>query len=112
MIVVDSLFNGESYYHGPMKGQARRVGSRTGHQWCHMMATGGLEELNAFAKRIGLKVEWRDGDHYDLTPSKRVAAIKAGAVGITREQSIEITRWQRFNGPRPAWAHEPQPRLI
>ena len=42
-----------------------------------------IEELHAFAKRIGLRRTWfqnhRVLPHYDLTPARREAALNAGA---------------------------------
>ena len=52
---------------------------------CHMSSDVGPEELHAFAKRIGMKRSWYQGGrhpHYDLTPSKRVLAVKMGAVEV------------------------------
>lgn len=52
----------------------------------HMQADS-LEELHAFADRLGLKRSWfqtksgrPEHDHYDLTRGKRQQAIKMGAV--------------------------------
>ena len=116
MIVVDPLFNAEGLYHGQKAGHARYVGAKNGNLWCHMVSTlpgeDGRRELDEMAVRIGLKTSWRDRDHYDLTPGKRIAAIRAGAREITKAQSVEITRWQRFGAPLPEWAHEMQPKLI
>jgi hypothetical protein len=78
-VYVDELFTMQS-----KNAQAFRVGTRTGHKWCHMFAWPDDAELHVLAQRIGLKPEWvdrsRDGTiHYDLTPKKRAAAIRAGA---------------------------------
>ena len=67
-----------------------RVGGRTAH-WSHLTVEpdGDLNELHAFAARIGLKKSWFQGPpkhrhpHYDVTDSKRQEAIAAGAVAIT-----------------------------
>jgi hypothetical protein len=74
MIYVDEL---ESW--GTILGynnqQAANVGSRHNHQWCHMFADeADCEELHIFAKKIGLKRQWFQGDHYDLVPTKRAKA--------------------------------------
>jgi len=59
------------------------VGERNGHQWCHLWAddTGAL---HAMAQRLGMKREWFQDKpgfpHYDLTPGKRMQALKHGAV--------------------------------
>lgn len=56
---------------------------------CHLTVNGEtpehLEALHELAKRIGLKRSWFQGKrvaHYDLTPSKRVEAIAAGALEV------------------------------
>lgn len=59
---------------------------------CHMTADS-IEELNAFAVKIGLKTAWlqisnQDLPHYDLVASKRRLAVKFGA--------IEITGWAKI----------------
>ena len=61
--------------------------------WCHMLADTS-EELDQVAAQIGLKASWkqhpsRPTEHYDLTPSKRAAAIRAGAI---QKSSREIAR--------------------
>lgn len=95
---------------------ARAVGARTGHLWCHMTSTltgeDGRKELDRLALRIGVRLSWRDGDHYDLTPRRRAAAVAAGAVQITTEQAVELTRAHRYGHPLPEWAQEVQPKLL
>ncbi len=44
-----------------------------------------VEELHAFAERIGLRREWfQDGrsPHYDLTAGRRTTAVRLGAVEL------------------------------
>jgi hypothetical protein len=57
---------------------------------CHMTADS-LDELHELAGRIGLKRSWfqdKSVPHYDLTKSKREAALAAGAVSVdAREQA-------------------------
>jgi hypothetical protein len=51
----------------------------------HMLGTD-LDELHAMAKHIGLQRRWFQGRqsfaHYDLTRTKKVRALEAGAVEI------------------------------
>lgn len=53
---------------------------------CHLTADT-LAELHTFAARLGLKRSWFQNDprmpHYDLVASKRVQAVKLGAVEIS-----------------------------
>lgn len=47
--------------------------------------TDNLEELHAFASRLGLRREWYQNKgfpHYDLTESKRLQAIRLGATQV------------------------------
>lgn len=41
------------------------------------------EELHAMAAAIGVARKWHQGDHYDITQSKRALAIKLGAKAIS-----------------------------
>lgn len=63
---------------------------------CHLTCDGPIEELHAFAERIGLRREWfqehRLAPHYDLAPPKRDAAIRAGAVFVPMRQQIRAIR--------------------
>ena len=66
---------------------ARAVGLRT-TKWAHLTADT-REELHAFAARIGLRRAWFQHAHdyrwhYDVTPGKRAAALRAGAQSIDR----------------------------
>jgi hypothetical protein len=51
-----------------------------------------VDELHAFAARIGLKRIWfQDGDyfpHYDLTVNKHTEAVAKGAILLSREKAI------------------------
>lgn len=54
---------------------------------CHMTADT-IEELNEFAIKIGLKTSWlqisaREIPHYDLVASKRILAVKNGAIELS-----------------------------
>src|SRR5690606_17890862 len=58
---------------------------------CHLTATS-LDELHAFAKRLGLKREWFQdhvlAPHYDLTVKMRAKALSMGAIMVpAREQA-------------------------
>lgn len=62
---------------------------------CHMVADT-LDELHAMADRIGMKREWFQGDastpHYDVSLTRRAAAITAGAVEVDRRGMCEVIR--------------------
>lgn len=102
-VYVDALENwGEIVgYHGAGSAQARRVGVRHGHMWCHMFADAAdAPELHAMAKRIGMRREWFQRDHYDLVPTKRDRVVALGVVEVDRDQSVEIWKKQRVTSDR------------
>lgn len=52
---------------------------------CHMIADT-EEELHSMAHRIGVKRKWYQGNHYDISLTKRRLAVRFGAVEITMRQ--------------------------
>jgi len=60
--------------------------------WCHMAVEtdGDLQELHAFAKKIGLKRAWFQEHiripHYDLVRSKRSLALEWGAIAVSNKE--------------------------
>lgn len=68
-----------------------RVG-RINARWSHLAADG-VDELHAFAQKIGLKRAWFQDKpgfpHYDVTDAKRQQAIRAGAIAITWREMAE-----------------------
>lgn len=81
MVYVDTL---KKYEKEPAGYQGRR---RVQVRWCHMIADS-VDELHAMADRLGLKRAWFQDHprhpHYDLIPTKRAAAIKMGAMALSR----------------------------
>lgn len=71
-----------------------------GHaKWCHMTADT-MDELHEMAELIGLKRSWfqnKDGVtwHYDIVPTKRVLAIRSGAVPVDMHKMGEIISKRR-----------------
>jgi hypothetical protein len=65
---------------------------------CHLFADS-LDELHAFAARIGMKREWFQGHsslgHYDLTANRRKQAVKLGAVEIPPQEVVAMIQRQR-----------------
>ncbi|HEX4334652.1 MAG TPA: DUF4031 domain-containing protein [Polyangiaceae bacterium] len=72
MILVDELVVWPHAKHRCFKGGS-----------AHLTTDGDIEELHAFAKRIGLRRSWFQDHpshpHYDLSPKRHAAAMKAGA---------------------------------
>jgi hypothetical protein len=63
--------------------------------WCHMATDGELEELHAFAARLGLRRAWFQRDHYDLPPHGRAVAVALGAEEVSTGELLS-----RMAGPR------------
>jgi hypothetical protein len=78
-------------------------------QSCHLVADS-LEELKAFGAKIGMKARWLQAPpkssipHFDLIPSKRAAALAAGAVELGRRAFVlkirEIRNRSQLRGAR------------
>ena len=97
MIYVDPLFDwAAAAVNDP---QAARLTRKYG-KWCHMTADN-EQELRAFARRIGLRVEWIQHPgtpdvHFDLVPPRRARAVQLGAKEITRVEAVEMRRRRRL----------------
>jgi DNA topoisomerase IB len=95
LFLVDELVG----YETKTTGQAARHFGH-GKESCHLIVAGKLEDLHVFAKRLGLRREWFQGNaswpHYDLTPNKRKLAISLGAIEIEAMEEararIEVRR--------------------
>jgi len=48
-------------------------------RWCHMVSDESLDELHAFAERIGIPRRGFHGDHYDVPEDHRADVLAAGA---------------------------------
>lgn len=66
----------------------------------HMMADT-ESELHEMADAIGLKRQWFQGDHYDVSKGFRAKAVQLGAVEVTMRQlaRMRIARRKRGGGP-------------
>lgn len=69
-----------TYHGGPVIRGRRR-------NWCHLGTDGDLDELHEFARRLGMKRAWFQGEggrfpHYDLVMSRRKLAIRLGAIPL------------------------------
>lgn len=62
--------------------------------WCHMMADT-ESELLEMATQLGLKLHWRDGDHFDLTSKQRERAINLGAKPVTSRDLVALRQKAR-----------------
>lgn len=67
---------------------------------CHMFTdSADIEELHAFAARLGMKREWFQphaiAPHYDLVKSRRDLAVQLGAQEVDRKRASGIWRARR-----------------
>lgn len=66
-----------------------------GKLWCHLVADS-LDELHAFAARIGLRRSWFQDrasfPHYDVTTDVRERALRVGAVASGKAQMLIAAR--------------------
>lgn len=68
-----------------------------GKVWCHLLADS-LEELHTFGRSIGLQRAWFQEPpkskypHYDIPETRRMIAVKKGAIEIDRRQTITIAK--------------------
>ena len=76
-----------------------------GRRWCHLVSDEGLDELHAFAVRLGFPRRAFQGDHYDLHEDLRSAAVALGAIPV---ESRVLVRRLRDAGLRRR-AHDPIP---
>jgi len=64
---------------------------------CHLFADS-IEELHAFASRIGLRRSWFQNSsklpHYDLTRARRIRAVKNGAIEVSNKFLVDFM-WAR-----------------
>lgn len=60
-----------------------------GRQWSHLVSDVSLEELHAFARRVGIPARGFEGDHYDV-PAERLADLRAA--GATLVPAGELLR--------------------
>ena len=72
----------DDMYLSPM-GKYRRM------KMSHLIATT-ERELHAMAAKIGVARRWYQGDHYDISMSKRRWAIANGAVAVTMRELAGI----------------------
>lgn len=66
----------------------------------HMIATT-EDELHAMAAAIGVARKWYQGDHYDVSISRRSRALDLGAVAVTMRQLGKMCAIRRKSGILP-----------
>jgi hypothetical protein len=70
-----------------------------GRLWSHLASDVSLEELHAFAQRVGLPSRSFEGDHYDVPEERYAALVAAGALPVPGRELVR--RLQRSGLRRP-----------
>ncbi len=68
-----------------------------GRRWAHLVSDESLEELHAFAARVGIPRRGFHGDHYDVPEEHHAEVVAQGAVPTS---SRELVRRLRAAGLR------------
>ncbi|MCX6422417.1 MAG: DUF4031 domain-containing protein [Actinobacteria bacterium] len=81
--------------------------------WCHLVSDTSLDELHAFAARLGVPERGFQGDHYDIPTDLRSVAVALGAHEVTSRELVNALYAcglrqipKRQNRHRPLIAHE------
>jgi len=59
-----------------------------GRSWAHLISDTSLDELHAFAERLGVPRRGFQGDHYDVPSEFRLRAIAAGARPVPSREIV------------------------
>lgn len=76
------------------------LGYYRGMHMSHMIASD-EDELHAMAKKLNLRRQWYQGDHYDIAKTKRAKAIALGVVPITLRQCSAMRMIRDRSGVLP-----------
>jgi hypothetical protein len=63
-----------------------------GRLWAHLVSDTSIDELHAFAERLGIPQRAFQGDHYDVTDELRDCAIAEGARAVTSRDVVRALR--------------------
>ena len=77
-----------------------------GRLWAHLISNESLDELHAFAARLGLPQRAFGGDHYDITDELRDCAIAEGAQPVDSRTIVRALHEAGLR-KRPALHHQP-----
>lgn len=59
-----------------------------GRVWAHLVSDTSIDELHAFAARLGIPERAFQGDHYDVTDELRECAIAEGARAVSSRELV------------------------
>ncbi|MEU6714768.1 DUF4031 domain-containing protein [Nonomuraea sp. NPDC046802] len=60
-----------------------------GLMWSHLVSDRSLEELHAFAVRLGVPERAFDRDHYDVPETVHARAVALGAEAVTSRELLQ-----------------------
>lgn len=63
-----------------------------GRLWAHLISDTSVDELHAFARRLGIPLRAFQGDHYDITDELRDCAIAEGARPVDSRAIVHALR--------------------
>ena len=63
-----------------------------GRVWAHLVSDTGLDELHAFAQRLGVPRRAFQGDHYDLPSEYHARALEMGARPVSSREIVLALR--------------------
>ena len=63
-----------------------------GRRWCHLVSDSDLDELHAFADRVGIPRRGFHGDHYDVPEEFRAEMVAAGAEEVPSRELVRRLR--------------------
>jgi muramoyltetrapeptide carboxypeptidase len=63
-----------------------------GMLWSHLASDTSLDELHAFARRVGIPARGFDRDHYDVPAQRHNAVVAAGATPISSRELVQRLR--------------------
>jgi hypothetical protein len=85
-------------YVDPLMGHGLKLRGHAVHT-CHLFSDTDVDELHAFAERIGMDRGWFHDQripHYDLTPAPRHLAVSCGAIEVDLRHAVNL--WARIQG--------------
>lgn len=68
------------------------IWSFRGRRWAHLISDSSLDELHAFAARLGIEQRLFQGDHYDVDSKTRELALQLGAVAVDFRDIVRSLR--------------------
>jgi hypothetical protein len=60
-----------------------------GRLWSHLVSDESLDELHAFADRVGIPRRGFERDHYDVPEHLYARAVEAGAVPVSSRELVQ-----------------------